>query len=1259
MSRFETHSHTMYSNLRLLDSINRPKELINKAIELGLSGIAITDHECLSSHVQINQMQLDLVDNGSSFKIALGNEIYLTETRDMNQKYYHFILIAKNKIGHKMLRELSSTAWINSYYDRGMERVPTLKSELQNIIEKYGKGNLIATTACLGGEFLTNLKDYINTNDKQYYDNIVNFINFCKELFEDDFYLEIAPNNHGDQFKVNKEVQKIADTFNLKIVIGTDAHYLNKEDRDVHTAYLNSKWGERETSEFYETAYLQSEEEIIENLIDTGLDYNQLVSNSEEIYNKIETYSLHKKQHVQEIDVKDYPKKEVHSKYPVLNSLYNSNNIQERYWVNYCVDKLKELNKNNDEYLSRLEEEADIQKVISEKLETCIFAYPIFLQHYIDLFWDCGSTIGAGRGSACSGLNHYLLGVTQLDPVQWNLPYFRFLNKERLELPDIDLDLAPSKREEIFSKIKEERGELGCVQVCTFSTSTTRSAIKTACRGYRDEEHPDGIDVDIAEYMASLIPRERGFLWPLKDVVNGNPEKERRPVHNFIDTVNQYPGLLKIMMSIENLVESRSIHASGVVFYDNDPYESTSFMKATNGAIITQFSLHDLEWIGAVKFDFLVTEIQDVITQCIKLLQENNKIEPELSLREAYNKYLHPDKLPINDKQLWKDMSTKKIHKFFQFDTQVGGQAIKKLKPQNPLEMALCNGIMRLMATEKGGETPTDRYYRMQNHPEQWEQEMDMFGLTKEEKELIHRYILNGVLVDQETLMLILMDENTCGFSLGESNTARKIIGKKQLDKVDGLHEKILKQAKSPALGNYIWFLCQPSMSYSFSKIHGLAYSFVGIQTIYLATYFPSVYWNTACLRIDSGLDEDAATSYDKIAKAVGEITSKGIKVAPIDINNSGYLFMPDEQNNQILYGMKALNSCGGDIVAEIIEKRPYNSIEDFMDKVHPRKQVMLSLIKAGAFDQLEENRKYAMAWYLWETCDKKSRVTLQNMAMLSRFKLLPENKEKFSIYEFNRYLKAICKYNKEKYKLDERAINFLTDKENINIEIDEMGNYLLDIKKWERFYDSEMDFYRSWMKENKESILQKLNDTIFLEDWNKYALGNYSHWEMESLCYYYHEHELTNVNSFKYGIVDFEKLPEQPIPVKSFKKGDHTIDMYNLVKIAGTCIAKNKDKGIVTILTTTGVVNVRLRKEQFAFYDRQISEINEKGEKKVIEKSWFTRGNLIMVQGIRRNNEFVAKKYKSTPGHIIYKIDSIHDDGTLTLVYERAHENV
>lgn len=828
--RFEIHAHTMYSNLRLLDCINRPEDLIKKAAKIGLAGIAITDHDTVACHPVANFFMEEIQKECPDFKVALGNEIYLCNDREMGQKYYHFILIARNKQGQRAIRELSSRAWMNSYWDRGLERVVTLKSDLEEIVTKY-PNCIIATTACLGGELSSAISNMLMaeqtfdmTTRQNEYKHIVEFIQWCQGLFGEDFYLECAPAASRDQIVVNKKLRQISDVMGVKMVIGSDAHYLSKEDRYVHKAYLNSKGGEREVDSFYEYSYLQTEQEIFDNLYKSFADdeyVNKLFENSMSIYNKIENYSLRHKQQIPKVDVPNYAKEWYQDeRYPVLQSMFNSDDKVERYWVNVCYSQLEKLGKCNDTYLERLNEEARVKRVISEKLETNMFAYPVTLQHYVDLFWDCGSIVGAGRGSSCSGLNHYLLGITQLDPIEWDLPFWRYLNDERAELGDIDLDLCPSKRPLILKKIKEERGRnfnpdidgqaranLGCTLIATFGTEGTKSAILTACRGYRSEDYPDGIDVDTAQYMASLIPQERGFLWDIEDVVNGNADKGRKPVAPFIREVNQYPGLLEIITSIGGLINKRSSHASGVIMFDEDPYEFGAFMRTPKGEIITQYDLHMCEAQGMTKYDFLVTEVQDKLAECIRLLQADEEIEPELSLKEVYGKYFHPNVLPIEDDKYWKVLHKNGVINIFQFDSDVGSQAAKKIKPNSILEMADANGLMRLMTSEKGEETPMEKYIRFKNNINLWYQELKEYGLTEAEQETLKPYFLksHGVPPSQEQMMQMLMDPKICGFSLKDANAARKIVSKKQMSKIPALRQQVLDQATSPCIGNYVW----------------------------------------------------------------------------------------------------------------------------------------------------------------------------------------------------------------------------------------------------------------------------------------------------------------------------------------------------------------------------------------------------------------------------------------------------------------------
>ena len=793
--------------------------------------------------------------------------------------------------------------------------------------------------------------------------------------------------------------------------------------------------------------------------------------------------------------------------------------------------------------------------------------------------------------------------------------------------------------------------------------------------------------------MASLIPVERGFLWSLHDVVYGNPDKGREPISLFINEVKQYPGLLDIMFGIEGLINKRSSHASGVILFDEDPYEFGCFMKTPKGEIITQYDLHDCEAAGMVKYDFLVTEVQDKLAQAIRFLQEDGVIEDNgINLRSIYDKYFHPNVLPMDDKKVWDAIQNGTVINIFQFDSEVGSQAAKKIKPTTILELTDANGLMRLMTAEKGAETPMEKYIRFKNNLDLWYKEMYDFGLTPNERDYLEPYFKSsyGVPPSQEQLMLMLMDKNICGFTLAEANAARKIVGKKQMSKIPELHQMILEKASSEKLGKYIWENgVGPQMGYSFSVIHALAYSFIGFQTAYIATRWNPIYWDTACLVVNSGSLEDnseeelvdiyypesqelqegttfedlpdrsgkikktSSTDYGKMAKALGEIIDKGIKVSLIDINKSDYGFKPDVENNQILFGLKALSNVGEPVIEQIKAGRPYKSFKDFLNKTHINKTAMINLIKGGAFDNLEldwanelhtEPRLLIMVYYLSLTSEPKKKLTLQNFNGLINNNLVPSSLDfEKKIFAFNKYLKNY-KWKNYYYMPHEHAMNFYSSNFDMNkIDINQDNIYLIDQKVWDNIYQDYMNNAREWLKENQEQVLNELNTILFKNEWEKYATGTISAWEMASLCFYYHEHELKNINKQKYGIINFNILSPTSEVDYFFRRNGKQIPIYKLHRIAGTVIGKNDTRHIVTLLTTSGVVSVKFTRDHYAMYNRQISEVDETGTKKVKEKGWFTRGTKLLITGYRRDDTFVCKRYKSTGGHSLYKITEVN----------------
>lgn len=436
----------------------------------------------------------------------------------------------------------------------------------------------------------------------------------------------------------------------------------------------------------------------------------------------------------------------------------------------------------------------------------------------------------------------------------------------------------------------------------------------------------------------------------------------------------------------------------------------------------------------------------------------------------------------------------------------------------------------------------------------------------------------------------------------------------------------------------------------------------VGIQTLYLATHFPEVYWNCACLIVNSGgadlvnynLQDDIenkSVNYGKISAAIGQMRNAGIKVLPPDINKSELTFSPDSKNNSIVYGIKGIEKVGSQLVCDIIKNRPYSSTEDFLNKIKLNKTQMISLIKSGAFDSLYNYpREQIMEKYIDSIVDKKKRITLQNLPMLVQKNLIPEtltNEKK--LFNFNRYIKKNKKA--DYYVLDEIALKYFLNNYDDSLIYDleiknNMQSAKITCKEWDKIYKRDIEPIKNWMSENQQSILDELNQQLLKEALENETEGNLSKWEMDSLGFYYHEHELTHLKKDIYDVIDFSRLGTEPEINRTFQKDGKTINLYNIHRIAGTVIDKDKNKSQITLLTTDSVVTIKVWKNQYAKWDKQISQIQADGTKKILEKSFFTKGNKMIITGIRRGDDFVPKKYKNTPYPLFEIIDEMDENG-------------
>ena len=459
---FSIHGHTDYSNAALgfSDSTNRVEKSVDYALEIGLTGITLTEHEFLGSHIRLMKYRDKLESEGKithdSFTFAFGNEVYFVEEHGPREKYYHHILIAKDKKGHEVLRKLSSRAWENSFTDRGIKRTPSVMYEVKEIMEKEkGKGHIISSTACLGGyidQAFLRIKieeeKLVPDQNKilQEKQNIVDFVEWNKEVFgEDNFYLEIAPNTSEEQRYVNRRYKALSKAVNVPLIFSVDAHYLNSEEREIHKAYLNSGEGDREVDAFYSTAYYMTLPEVRSFFL---LDFEEeefyeMVRNLEKLRSSIEHYSLLQDQQVPHLPVTppsldsffdDFDL----SAYESIQEMLSSKSKQNLYWIRTCLNELHKRDLLSDRYIKQIDTEAKILLDVSADLKQDVSSYYNLTQKIIEIIWNEGdSLVGTSRGSALAFLSNYLLNITQIDPI----PYvgdksWRHLDKDRPELPE-------------------------------------------------------------------------------------------------------------------------------------------------------------------------------------------------------------------------------------------------------------------------------------------------------------------------------------------------------------------------------------------------------------------------------------------------------------------------------------------------------------------------------------------------------------------------------------------------------------------------------------------------------------------------------------------------------------------------------------------------------------------------------------------------------------------------------------------------------
>lgn len=555
-----TQNHTQYSNLRLRDCIIKEEDLINYAVELGHEVVGITDHEAVCNAVKVEKIYKKIKKEHPNFKVILGNEIYLCRNglnaNNFNKdydKYYHFCLYAKDAVGHKQIREISTRAWRRSYMARGMRRVPTYYQDLFDIIGA-NPGHVIGSTACLGGALPTQLLKA--RKNPEIYEKIYVWVEQMNNLFgQGNFYFELQPSESKEQTYVNRQLIALSNEMYIPYIITTDSHYLKKEDKPIHKAYLNSQNGDREVDDFYATTYMMDTEELESHMDLTEEELRIAYDNIHHIKEMCEDYSLLKPLKIPQLPWRDI----IHpnnydifiSKIPYLKNFWESDYIGDNKLADEIVNViLKDDRLQNQETYDEINACLEMTWISSEVNKTHWSAYFLNLQKIVDECWNAGTLVGCGRGSGVGFILLYLLEITQINPL-WETTKtmrWRFLNPDRVSVLDVDVDIEGGRRKQVLDHLRKVYGDDRVANVATFGTEKSKSAILTACRGL-------GIDVDVAQYLASMIASDRGMLRTLDQTFYGDEENDFAPNKQFVyEMTENYPEVWQVAKKIEGLV---------------------------------------------------------------------------------------------------------------------------------------------------------------------------------------------------------------------------------------------------------------------------------------------------------------------------------------------------------------------------------------------------------------------------------------------------------------------------------------------------------------------------------------------------------------------------------------------------------------------------------------------------------------------------------------------------------------------------------
>ena len=932
------HVHTEYS---LLDGSNKIKEYVARVKELGMDSAAITDHGVMYGVIDFYRAARE-----AGINPILGCEVYVApgsrfdrEVGSGDDRYYHLVLLAENNQGYSNLMKIVSKAFVEGFYYK-----PRVDLEL---LEKYHEG-IIALSACLAGEVARYLARGM------YEDAKIAALRYQDIFGKGNFFLELQDHGIPEQQTVNQQLLRMHRETGIDLVATNDVHYTMAEDAEPHDVLLCLQTQKKLSDENrmrYEGGqyYVKSPEEMAR-LFPYALEALE------------NTHKIALRCHVEiEFGVTKLPKYDVPdglTSWEYLNKLCHEG-LEQRYHP--VTDALK---KRLDYELSTIKNMGYVD-------------YFLIVWDFIKYARDNDIMVGPGRGSAAGSLVAYTLGITQLDPIRYDLLFERFLNPERVSMPDIDVDFCFERRQEVIDYVRRKYGDDCVVQIVTFGTLAARGVIRDVGRV---------LDMPYAQVdtIAKMVPQEPNIT--IDKALGMNPEfrkayEEQEDIHRLIDLAKR----------LEGLPRHTSMHAAGVVISQKDVSEYVPLSRAQDGSIVTQFTMTTLEELGLLKMDFLGLRTLTVIQNAVKMIEQSTGV------------LLDMQKIDYNDKKVLDSLGTGRTDGVFQLESAGMKSFMKELKPQS-----LEDVIAGISLYRPGPMDFIPQYIRGKNRPD-----TIRYDCPQMEPILKPTY---GCIVYQEQVMQIVRE--LAGYTLGRSDLVRRAMSKKKASVMakerqnfvyGNVEEGVpgcIANGISEEIANKIYDEMTDFAKYAFNKSHAAAYAVVSYQTAYLKYYYP--------VEFMAALMTSVVEMPNKVAEYISVCRQMGIQILPPDINHGMYGFSVD--NSAIRYALSAIKSIGRPVIEGIVREREehgeYTSLKTFVERNIDQinKRVVENLIKAGALDCLEGNRKQKMTIYT-QIIDSINQDKKHTMAgQLSLFDIASEEDKK----EFEIRMPQAAEYPKE-----------------------------------------------------------------------------------------------------------------------------------------------------------------------------------------------------------------------------------------------------